>query len=202
MNATADGVGQVVGHTSLYVYGGWLLKPIDDPSFFVRQQYLDFLGREPDQAGWEFWTGQITQCGADATCIANKRVDVTRAFWYEGEYFNVHPGLRNQPGVTPDFNNGEFVRMCYLTYLRRNPNDPPDYTWDGYNFWLGILNADNDINRLIRDFINSAEYRARFDHPEPEPMVCNPTPEQVGGCELQGSGYYWNYDTCSCGGAY
>ena len=37
-------------------------NPIDDARFFVRQQYLDFLNREPDQAGWDFWTDNITKC--------------------------------------------------------------------------------------------------------------------------------------------
>src|SRR5207248_3065136 len=30
-------------------------NPVDDPSFFVRQHYLDFLNREPDTAGLNFW---------------------------------------------------------------------------------------------------------------------------------------------------
>jgi arabinogalactan endo-1,4-beta-galactosidase len=44
-------------------------NPIDDAQVFVRQHYIDFLSREPDQAGWSYWTGQITQCGADTNCI-------------------------------------------------------------------------------------------------------------------------------------
>src|SRR5205814_2416103 len=31
---------------------------IDDANFFVRQQYLDFLNREPDPAGQSFWVSQ------------------------------------------------------------------------------------------------------------------------------------------------
>src|SRR5437016_1498640 len=31
------------------------VNPIDGAQFFVRQQYLDFLGREPDESGWNFW---------------------------------------------------------------------------------------------------------------------------------------------------
>ncbi|MGI9068860.1 MAG: SBBP repeat-containing protein, partial [Pyrinomonadaceae bacterium] len=31
-------------------------NPIDDQRQFVRQQYLDFLNREPDGPGWDFWT--------------------------------------------------------------------------------------------------------------------------------------------------
>ena len=47
---------------------------LEDPHTFVRQQYYDFLSRYPDQAGWDFWTGQITACGTDALCLHNKRL--------------------------------------------------------------------------------------------------------------------------------
>ena len=39
---------------------------INDSDFFVNQQYVDFLGRFPDQGGFDFWTSQITACGANA----------------------------------------------------------------------------------------------------------------------------------------
>jgi hypothetical protein len=34
-------------------------NPIDDPTAFVRQQYHDFLNREPDAAGLAFWKNNI-----------------------------------------------------------------------------------------------------------------------------------------------
>src|SRR4051812_35173589 len=40
--------------------GPSLVNPIDTPSFFVRQHYIDFLNREPDTAGLAFWTNQIS----------------------------------------------------------------------------------------------------------------------------------------------
>jgi hypothetical protein len=61
-------------------------NPIDNARNFARQHYLDFLNREPDQLGWDYWTSQITQCGADAICIRKKRVDVSNAFFFELEY--------------------------------------------------------------------------------------------------------------------
>jgi hypothetical protein len=59
---------------------------IDDASFFVRQQYHDFLNREPDAAGLAFWTNQITSCGSDAQCIDVKRVNVSAAFFLSIEF--------------------------------------------------------------------------------------------------------------------
>lgn len=61
-------------------------NPIDDPQMFVRQHYYDFLSRLPDQAGLDYWSGQISQCGTDQACIRTKRVDVSNAFFYELEY--------------------------------------------------------------------------------------------------------------------
>jgi hypothetical protein len=61
---------------------------IDDPQFFVRQHYLDFLNREPDQAGLDFWTKEITNCGADQVCRELKRINVSTAFFLSIEYQN------------------------------------------------------------------------------------------------------------------
>lgn len=59
---------------------------IDDAQFFVRQQYLDFLNREPDAAGLAFWSSQITACGSDQACIDRKRIDVSGAFFLAIEF--------------------------------------------------------------------------------------------------------------------
>ena len=62
-------------------------NPIEHSSrFFVRQQYLDFLNREPDASGLAFWTNQIDSCGADAQCIELKRTNVSAAFFLSIEF--------------------------------------------------------------------------------------------------------------------
>jgi hypothetical protein len=62
-------------------------NPIEhSTNFFVRQQYLDFLNREPDAAGLAFWSGQITSCGADAQCVEIKRINVSAAFFLSIEF--------------------------------------------------------------------------------------------------------------------
>src|SRR6185369_16973597 len=43
-------------------------NPLDLTGFFVRQQYLDFLGREPDADGFNFWVNNIDKCGSDNDC--------------------------------------------------------------------------------------------------------------------------------------
>ncbi len=61
-------------------------NPIDQASFFVRQQYLDFLNREPDASGLAFWTNQITSCGSDQACIEIRRINVSAAFFVSIEF--------------------------------------------------------------------------------------------------------------------
>ncbi len=59
-----------------------------------------------------------------------------------------------------------FVLMQYFGYLRRNPNDAPDTNFDGYNFWLNKLNQFNGDfvqAEMVRAFIDSSEYRRRFN---------------------------------------
>ena len=246
------------------------LNPIDLPTFFVRQHYVDFLNREPDPSGLNFWVNNITACGSDAVCVEDRRVNVSAAFFLSIEfqqtgyliylmqkasYANV-PRYRNflrdtqaigkdvvvgAPGWEAHLEankqacleewvnrtefktlydgksdaefvdtlfanagvvdlaarnnlisglqggtetrssvlrkvaehqsfsqkefNSAFVLMQYFGYLRRNPDDDPDFNLDGFNFWLTKLNQHNGnfINaEMVKAFISSIEYRQRF----------------------------------------
>ncbi|HEY0407399.1 MAG TPA: S8 family serine peptidase [Pyrinomonadaceae bacterium] len=59
---------------------------IDENFNFVRQQYHDFLNREPDQGGLDYWSAEIVRCGSDAHCINQRRRDVSAAFFVENEF--------------------------------------------------------------------------------------------------------------------
>ena len=61
-------------------------NPIDCAEFFVRQQYRDFLNREPDADGLAFWTNEILSCGGDAQCIDGKRINVSAAYFLSIEF--------------------------------------------------------------------------------------------------------------------
>jgi hypothetical protein len=61
-------------------------NPLDQAGFFVRQHYLDFLNREPDAAGLDFWTHQITDCGSDQACTGVRRINVSAAFFLSIEF--------------------------------------------------------------------------------------------------------------------
>ena len=265
---------------------------IDDTTIFVRQQYHDFLNREPDAAGLAFWKQNIDQCNDPAQlppgqtvaqCIETQRIITSAAFFLSIEFnqtgtfvrsFYVaaldRPATNNMPdlrewlrdtqavqrnvvvgqgdwqatldanrlafmqdfvmrpefvglypttdtpmqyvdklyqhaGVLPanpaeraaaiaEFGNAAmasdpvargrallditqnptfqarellraFVQMEYFGYLRRNPNDPPDNNFNGYNFWLNKLiqfNGDFLQSEMVKAFIGSIEYRQRF----------------------------------------
>jgi hypothetical protein len=64
--------------------------------------------------------------------------------------------------------NPAFVLMQYFGYLQRNPYEPPDDNLNGYNFWLTKLNdAGGDFRGadMVKSFLVSTEYRARFGAP-------------------------------------
>ncbi len=59
-------------------------NPIDQTPFFVRQQYLDFLGREPDPPGEAAWISTINNCPPnDTTC---DRIHVSSIFFQSAEF--------------------------------------------------------------------------------------------------------------------
>lgn len=81
-------------------------NPINDSSKFVRQQYLDFLSREPDTSGLAYWTNQIQSCGNNAKCLSDKRADVAAAFFIEQEFQAT----------------GSFVYRLYKASFNRRPS--------------------------------------------------------------------------------
>ena len=59
---------------------------IDTADFFVRQHYLDFLGREPDESGFAFWSDQILSCGSDGGCAERRTINVSAAYFLSIEF--------------------------------------------------------------------------------------------------------------------
>src|SRR5207244_9191606 len=61
-------------------------NPIDDAANYVRQQYHDFLLREPDAAGLAFWTNNIDNCTPKPACIELQRINTSAAFFLSVEF--------------------------------------------------------------------------------------------------------------------
>jgi hypothetical protein len=84
-------------------------NPIDLTPFFVRQHYIDFLGREPDSGGAAGWEAIINTCPpGDTTC---DRIHVSSAFFrspeFQGRGYFVYRFYPVSFGRKPDY--GEFV---------------------------------------------------------------------------------------------
>jgi hypothetical protein len=61
-------------------------NPLDTTEFFVRQHYLDFLGREPDAGGLNYWSGELDKCNGDQDCLRQRRIGISAAFFIETEF--------------------------------------------------------------------------------------------------------------------
>lgn len=130
---------------------------IDETRYFVRQDYLDILGRLPDPGGWDGWTNSINACGTNSACVNTRRADTVRAFLESGEFqaVNPPPGPKGSAAY-----NGWFVNQCYSKLLRRGADS------GGYNTWVNYLSTSgNNYNGVVSGFILSGEYRSRFGLP-------------------------------------
>jgi PKD repeat protein len=63
-------------------------NPIDAAATFVGMHYHDFLNRQADTDGQNFWTAQITSCGNNSSCLDEKRTNVSTAFFLSLEFQN------------------------------------------------------------------------------------------------------------------
>ncbi|MFL6335169.1 MAG: Calx-beta domain-containing protein [Pyrinomonadaceae bacterium] len=77
--------------------------------------------------------------------------------------------------------NAGFVLSQYFGYLRRGPADNPDFSFEGYDFWLAKLDSfslpGEDVRdervalarirraEMVKAFVTSLEYRQRFGQP-------------------------------------
>jgi hypothetical protein len=119
------------------------------PLSLTAAQFVDTLNTN---AGNPLSTAERDQLVSDLSNNVKSRAQVLRII-------AEHPNL-----VKAEFNRA-FVLMQFSGYLRRNPNDPQDTDYTGYDFWLTKLNQfDGDFQKaeMVKAFITSMEYRQRF----------------------------------------
>ena len=126
-----------------------LYPTVDSPAVYVNKLYLHALGRAATEGELNEGTGEFggSASATDPGARARALLRVTKAADFSGEV------------------NRSFVQMQYIGYLRRNANELPDSNFDGYDFWLNKLNHFNGNfieAEMVRAFIESGEYRARF----------------------------------------
>ncbi|HEX8846077.1 MAG TPA: DUF4214 domain-containing protein [Pyrinomonadaceae bacterium] len=60
-------------------------NPLGQDTFFIRQHYIDFLGREPDSAGFQGWLNILRNCGTTVQPPCD-RIEVSSAFFRSEEF--------------------------------------------------------------------------------------------------------------------
>jgi hypothetical protein len=135
------------------------VNPLDDSHFFVRQQFVDLLGREPGadesaarsaktdrdlvnslRAGAGLAAGDAARLVGEPTLKGQTRAELLTSVVGRDE---VREKLRAE----------SLVLIHYFTFLRRDPEDEGRRAWSA---------AAGDVLNLVSGFINSSEYRQRF----------------------------------------
>jgi carboxypeptidase family protein len=124
--------------------GSQLANPLDDEGFFVRQQYLDFLGREPEHGGWLYWSDEIARCGFDVECLRARRVAVSAAFFISDEFERT----------------GGFIHRLYRGGLGRQPSFAEFIAARG-QLVEGPNRETNKVN-FTREFVRQPEFLERY----------------------------------------
>lgn len=67
-------------------------NPIDGVDFFIRQQYLDFLNRQPDSVGFQNWVNTLAPCPnggfGEPPASSCDRLHVAAGFFQSDEFLN------------------------------------------------------------------------------------------------------------------
>jgi hypothetical protein len=112
-------------------------NPIDNSAFFIRQQYLDFLVREPDAAGLQFYLNILAGCvPSDVECNKFTRGALSANFFRSPEFQR----------------KGSFVMYLYMVSLGQRPatvaelNDASKIDRPHYAEFISDLQAISDPN--------------------------------------------------------
>jgi hypothetical protein len=124
--------------------GGDTANPLDTPEYFVRQQYVDVLGREPEEGGFNFWSDQLLACGNDASCMNVRRRDVAASFFISEEYQA----------------SGSYIYDVYAGALGRQPVFS-EYSADRQQV-VGGATLDAAKTAFARDFVQRAAFVTKY----------------------------------------
>jgi Lamin Tail Domain/Carboxypeptidase regulatory-like domain/Domain of unknown function (DUF4214) len=122
------------------------VNPLDMPEYFVRQQYVDILGREPEEAGFNYWSDQILACGADAECGNARRRDVAASFFMSEEFQA----------------SGSYLYDVYAGTLGRRPGYG-EYTNDRQQV-VGGETLDAAKTAFAQNFVKRAEFMTKYQN--------------------------------------
>jgi TolB protein len=129
----------------------WVMRP-DFKFNFDQLSDSQFVDRLVANAGITLAPGARDSLVADLGAGKQTRAEVLRTI-AEDEGFR-----RKESGPA-------FVLMQYFGYLQRDPDKGRDANMDGFNYWLSKLDqfsGDYVRAEMVKAFVNSDEYRARF----------------------------------------
>ena len=131
------------------ISNGGANNPLDTAEYFVRQHYVDFLNREPEESGFNFWSDQIIDCGGDVACTERKRINVSAAYFLSIEFEQT----------------GGLVNSLYRTSFDRRPfyNEfVPDTQIVGENVIVGRSGWEQQLEINKQAFVNVWVQRPSF----------------------------------------
>ena len=135
-----------------------VIEPSFNTDFFVRQHYIDFFTRAPDQGGLDFWKNQIDGCGSDQACRDIRKINVSAAFFLSIEFQQT--GYLVYKANQAAFNSGEFLKLTdFLT----------DTQEIGRGVVIGQPGADAQLEtnkqKFFLDFVQRAKFLAPAAYP-------------------------------------
>ena len=131
------------------------LNPLDTAGYFVRQHYLDFLTREPDGQGFNFWVNNIESCGNDQNCREVQRINTSAAFFLSIEFQQT----------------GYLIYRTYLAAYGEMPSAPvpirfseflPDTQQIGQGVVVGQSGWEQALETNKQNFMTNFVQRSRF----------------------------------------
>jgi hypothetical protein len=133
--------------------------------YFVHQQYVDFLKREPDAEGFGFWKNEITSCGADAECVLRKRINVSAAFYLSIESqqtaFLVERLYKVSYGDTMGSSSTNGLHQLAVPIVRLN-DLLVDTEQIGENVIVRQIGWEDTLEKNKQQFVNQFVRRTRF----------------------------------------
>ena len=102
-------------------------------SGFANRLYVAALGRDADQAGLDYWVGELTSKRSTGTSAA-------RQFIFSQEFIN------------SKVSNKEFINRLYVLFMNREADE------GGFNYWNSLLNSGSSREDVFNGFSTSEEF--------------------------------------------
>ncbi|MET0648487.1 MAG: DUF4214 domain-containing protein [Pyrinomonadaceae bacterium] len=149
-------LGRAIDHLELsevlMAYGS-VENPVDYAQYFVRQHYVDFLGREPDEDGRSYWSAKIAACGSNPACVEAMRIDTSAAYYFSIEF-------RETGYLVYRLHRATFGRNVSFQDFLRESREVGQGVVVGELGWQDKLAANRAA--FLRGWVERADFKERF----------------------------------------